>query len=161
MKKKKTFFLPKVQGHITHILSNNLFIKKQKRNLKGRSSGKNVLSALNVQVMGNKTELLPFTNLIWKFNTPGHNVISYEISPCKNLWYQGLLMKFIHTCTHLNVLFVNCFRIFESRKDIFFLENFETKINQVFQSTGPISMAWVGKYVTLSCLDARKKVPQQ
>ena len=64
MKKKKTFYLPTVQGNIKHILSNNLFIKKQKRNLKGRSSGKNVLSALNVQVMGNKTELLPFTNLI-------------------------------------------------------------------------------------------------
>ena len=44
--------------------------------VKGRSSGKNVLSALNVQVMGNKTELLPFTNLIWKFNTPGQNILS-------------------------------------------------------------------------------------
>ena len=54
---------------------------------------------------------------------------------------QGLLMYIIHTCTHLNVLFVNCLRFFESRKDTFFLENFETKINRVFQSTGPISMA--------------------
>ena len=62
--------------HITSVFFHSLFIKKQKRKLKGRNSGKNVLSALNVQVMGNKTELLPFTNLIWKFNTPGHNVIS-------------------------------------------------------------------------------------